>query len=212
MRLTPFLLFLALLVSFSWGCNRPANKVVQAEPKKTYTKPNVEDYGPITEREVGEDVQVGAAYTKGSSPQRPRFTIDPETGEKIPVVVVELRQTPCLADTCPDFTVQLMADYTLRYYGRANVDLLGEFTGEIKFNPWLKLGSLFYSERFDRMEEQYPVAASDMSYDAPYVQTTIDYRGIRKTVKNYQLPPPGLTKIENEILSWVDRAIWTPIE
>lgn len=216
-------IFVVLLIVSS--CNRPVNKLVtEQQPAPTtqtdVPRPNPQPIRaprvePTPAQPLDED-ELLVEETRISEHLRPKttppFTIDSLTGEKIPTLLVELKETGCLQDTCPDFTIQLLADYTFRYIGRANVDLLGEFTGKAEFNPLLKVGPLTSKVGFFKMNETYPVTAQNIGVYESATTIYVDHRGRNNRVTEVKEAPAGFQELEAEILSWVERVIWTPLE
>jgi hypothetical protein len=215
------LIVLVALLTFSAGCNRPVTKVVadQSTPEKVVQprprEPNNSILsGRASEQQIEEEVvPESSRISKRLRPEpTPAFKIDSVTGEKTPTVLVELKESGCIQDTCQQFTIQLLADYTFRYVGIANVDLLGEFTGKADFNPLLKIGPLTSKTGFFRMDEIYPGGTN--LYEVASSVTTIyaDHRGRKNEVIGVTDAPTGFQELEAEILSWVDRVIWVPVE
>ena len=209
------------LILLIGSCNRPVSQVVAEQPKPKATlepahkkRDRTSDLS-APEKQIDEDVLAESSrISKRLRPDpTPAYTTDPTTGEKVPTLLVELKELGCLRDTCPQYTIRLLADYTLEYIGIANVDLLGEFTGKAKFNPLIKIGPLTSKGKFFRMNEVYPVGIKD--YELSTLTTTtiyVDHRGRKNTVTEVSEAPEGFGELEKEILSWVNRVIWVPVE
>ncbi|MEL6358016.1 MAG: DUF6438 domain-containing protein, partial [Bacteroidota bacterium] len=135
-----FVLFIPFLL-LAFACNRPANKAVTQKTPQVRKK-----YEPTAEQIEQKDRVEAPKQTKseGFSGERSRpLPVLPATseegGQKVaPTIIAELTRTPCYGE-CAVYTIQIMSDYSLRYFGHQNVDLLGEFTGALTFNPMLQL-------------------------------------------------------------------------
>jgi len=209
-----YLLFIAPFLLLTLACNRTANKAVTQKTPQVRTK-----YEPTPEQIEQKD-RVAApkqATSEGYSGERSRTSTAPaskavEGGQKLaPTVIAELTRTPCYGE-CAVYTIQILSDNTLRYFGRQNVDLLGEFTGQLTFDPMIRLGPLANLNRFFRLEAHYPVNKEEVPTDLPATVTMINYRGRAHTITHYFDGPEGLQEVENFFVELVEQAIWTPVE
>lgn len=212
-----FLLLSCLaFVLLATACNRKANQVVTARPaapapKKTEKK----DMAKIAslDKEYLED-------SKSEPPPRSRAAraalakrkaqIDriAQTGQQ--EVVAQISQTGCEGD-CPVFTLQIMTDNTLHYEGKANVDLIGKFTGTLPFNPMTRLNIIASSARYFNLPSSFPSNKADAPADLPSVITKIDYRGFSNQIEHIQGGPEGLLKVEDYLRDLVNQATWTEV-
>ena len=206
-----FLLVVSLLL-LTLGCNRQTNQAV------TQKTPQVKKVTPSAEMKTREKSAVPkdtviARYSSQRSLNSPTIVANStEGGQKAaPTAIAEITKTPCYGE-CAVFTLQIMSDYSLRYIGRQNVDLLGEFTGKLPFNPIKKLGPIANVNRFFWLKAAYPESKEEVPSDLPATVTMISYNGQKNTVTHYFDGPEGLQKVENAFLELVEQAIWTPIE
>lgn len=200
------------------ACNREANKVVTARPATPSVQPTVvEKETPKMERigpsELAPDMEIekepmsraSKAAIQARKAQQARIA---ETG--IQEVIAELRQTACEGD-CPVFTLKVMTDFSLRYEGVANVDLIGNFTGTVPFNPMSRLVILASRCNFYNLPSSFPKDREDAPADFPSTVTTIDYRSQKNTVEHIQGGPEKLIEIENYLRELVNQANWTEV-
>lgn len=215
-------IFIAVsLLLLSVACNRPAAKVAATQPNSgnaTQPRPVMKDRPAREEvkmQRVKEEVDINPSPTnigKRLEPS-PSFTIDPVSGEKKPTLLLELKESGCLSDTCAQYTIRLFADYTFQYIGIANVDLLGEYTAKAEFNPLLKVGPLTSKGGFFSMNEVYPMGTKNSGISTVATTTIyVDHRGRKNTVTEISAAPEGFAELEKEVLSWVERVIWVPVE
>lgn len=207
---------LVFLLAITLSCNRKSNQVVFAEPTAQKEKPTVQKKMPSIE-EIGmveaEETGAGEAAVKvqGNDPRAMRTPEGLAAAKANPQVVAELRKTPCYGN-CPVFTIQIMTDGSLRYEGKKNTDLIGQYTGTLTTDPFFKIGLMAVKARFFNMADFYPEEANMAPKDLPRTLTTIDWRGRKKTVTHLGDGPEELVGIENYLEGLLLEAIWTPVE
>lgn len=217
------LLFLSVALLFVWGCNRPAAAVVTPEKETTVRRaPRQPKPEEIAESPLMDEGPMDTpSRIAGGSPAAKRTPEAIAKARANPEMIAEIRQYPCETTLdCPDFTLQIMNDFSLRYEGRANVDLLGTYSGKLTFDPMSRLSPIATAVNFYGMDESYtPDAAAREDEDATELTTRsieIKWWG-RKNRVTYtneakDVVPDGLEQIEAYLLKLVEQAIWTPVE
>ncbi len=206
-----------MLLSFSFACNRAANKAAVAAAEAPKQRPvvvkksaNVEEMAVLEPQDAGPVeaiVNIG-----GSNPAALRTPEGRAAAKENPQVVAELRKTPCYGD-CPVFTLQIMTDGSLRFDGKRNTDLLGKYEGTVSgSDPFVKIGLLAVKNRFFNFADFYPEDPAMAPKDLPRTVTTIDWRGRKKTVTHLVDGPAELLEIEKYLQDLILDAIWTPLE
>ncbi len=119
--------------------------------------------------------------------------------------VVTLERTPCFG-TCPSYTLAILSDGTVRYYGRRFVAVEGEATARIPTDSLRALVARFEAAGYFDLQSHYVSgdACETQMSDMPTVRTSLHVEGRAKTVTHYHgcrgfAKEQALTALENRI-------------
>jgi len=117
---------------------------------------------------------------------------------------IKLTRTGCYG-SCPEYSVEIQGDGHVLFDGEQNVLMLGHHTGWISKDAVTGLVDQFRAVDYFSLKGEYV----SMTTDLPTYTTSIEFDGIKKSVKDYQGlyagMPEGVPRLESEI----DRAAGT---
>lgn len=214
-----FFVVLGIMVSgLVSACNRSATSVVKTQNEQLAPKPEPEkiemavfDRAHMEGDEVMDaepTTREGATARQAQKARRERIA---RTG--VQETIVRHSASGCAAEDCPEFTFRIMTDNSLRYEGKANVELIGKFTGEVPFNPMTRVVTLASGSGFFRMGSSYP-PVEDISADDPTNTTMVHWRGRKNTItylSDSTLVPKPLIQMDEYLKSLVTQATWTEV-
>jgi len=123
--------------------------------------------------------------------------------QQAPVEIV-LSRTACYG-FCPDYTVAISGDGTVRYEGRRFVNVVGERTATIPRADVERLLARFDSIGFERLRDQYRAPITDL----PTYTIQLTRNGRTKTVADYGGVSAGMPDAVRELQDEIDRVAGT---
>lgn len=122
-------------------------------------------------------------------------------------VIISLRRTPCYV-TCPTYLLEIYRSGKVIYTGGKNVEKTGKFESVVSKEVIEKIIMKAVEVKFFEMADDYPVDKTMNVSDNPTYYTFISFDGKEKTIRNYYLPPKGLTELENLIDELTNNLSW----
>ena len=111
---------------------------------------------------------------------------------------IRLERTRCFG-SCPDYSVEIHGDGTVRYFGGTSVAVSGEQLGTISRKALEQLVTLFRDTDYYSLDDEYV----EHAFDLPTFETSIEIEGKKKKVKDYAGlwvgMPMSVYRLENAI-------------
>jgi len=126
-----------------------------------------------------------------------------KTGEQSSEVLIKMEKTSCRG-VCPVYSLSVFSDGKLEYSGQENVDMVGEYTSQLKNGELQSLIKAFEDANYFEFEDKY----TGMVRDLP--TTYLMYRkGDReKRIKDYAGAPKTLKQLEEKVESLINANDW----
>ena len=117
-----------------------------------------------------------------------------------------IKKTPCFGK-CPVFEAKLFSNGTATWYGKMNVERLGNYEAKIDLEKIREIQRNADSMGYWDLYEKYPL--ENQVADLPTTITSVRVGDMIKTVRNTHDAPPDLTKFENYLLDIMEGLEWS---
>ncbi len=142
-----------------------------------------------------------------SNRSRPLFRTDFPAIKNWDTLRITLDRSLCLG-TCPDYTVEISGDGTMRYTGRQFVAVFGRHQSHISHDAVISLFREFETVDFFSTLDGYYAGGTD----GPTYAVTISFDGHSKKVRDYRGAagnmPWGITNLEHAIDAAANTQLW----
>ncbi len=126
----------------------------------------------------------------------------PSSSEK--TLVISMKKTMCYGK-CPIYEMEIYNDYTVKFIGEKNVDMIGEHIATVSETTFNSLVKKFRDVNFFSFESEYKAAVSDLP--ATYIFFADGTES--KKIMDYYGAPDSLKALENAVADLIPELEWS---
>ncbi len=140
--------------------------------------------------------------------ETPKAAVKPTTGT---YVVFSIRRSPCFGK-CKVYELQVLSDGTAHYFGKNNVEKIGDFVATYPAADFRVLKEKAEAIQYVKLAERYPLDRKNEIVDLPYTFTSYNNGKIERKVANNYDCPDSLIEFEQLLDAFVDKLSWSEIK
>lgn len=126
------------------------------------------------------------------------------TAQKNKLSSVYMERTPCFG-RCPWYTIYIESNGLIRYEGKKDTDLLGQYEGTVPKDEVSALFKWLQKQSLPKVEASYPVTISDL----PRLHVAYKNKGVNVAIKNAQEGPAFWKEYADRMDVILQKATWS---